>query len=71
MTFPSAVLYNKTMLPKDPYVLFSAVNMKLRDSGLSLAEFCEEEEIAIEEVTQKLAEIGYIYDENSRKFVAK
>ena len=63
--------YNKAMLPNDPYMLFSAVNMKLRDSGLSLAELCEEEDTSQEEVTEKLARIGYIYDENSRKFVAK
>ena len=59
------------MLPNDPYMLFSIVNMKLRDSGLSLDELCEEEDISAEEITEKLARIGYIYDENSRKFVAK
>ena len=30
-------------LPKDPYILLSYVNMKLRDRYLSLTEFCEEE----------------------------
>ena len=59
------------MLPKDPYMLISAVNMKLRDGGLTLDELCEEEDISQEEVTEKLARIGYFYDENSRKFVAK
>ena len=71
MTFASALLYNNAMLPKDPYMLFSAVNMKLRDGRLSLDELCEEEDLSVEEVQEKLAQIGYIYDETARKFVAK
>ena len=52
-------------------MLFSAVNMKLRDSALTLFELCEEEDISVEEVIEKLAEIGYIYDGKARKFVAR
>ena len=63
--------YNRAMLPNDPYILFSAINMKLRDGGLTLDELCEEEDISVEEVIEKLAEIGYIYDEKARKFVAE
>ena len=58
------------MLPNDPYMLFSAVNMKLRDSGATLGELCEEEDISAEEVKAKLLKIGYVYDETRRTFVA-
>ena len=58
------------MLPKDPYMLISAVNMKLRDSGLTLEELCEEEDISLEEVVANLARIGYCYDEKRRAVVA-
>ena len=64
-----AVSYNKAMLPNDPHMLFSTLNMKLRDSALTLDELCEEEDVSIEEVTEKLARIGYVYDEKRRAFV--
>lgn len=64
------VQYNRSvMLPNDPYMLLSAVNMKLRDIGLSLEELCDREEASEEEVREKLAGIGYFYDESRRAFV--
>lgn len=62
--------YNKGMLPNDPYMLLSAVNMKLRDGGISLEELCAEEDISREEITGKLRKIGYFYDEARRKFIS-
>lgn len=50
------------MLPKDPFILLSYVNTKLRDGDLDLNDLCEELGIAREELEQKLAGIGYIYD---------
>ena len=58
------------MLPSDPYMLLSAVNMKLRDGALNLDELCTEEELDMEEITAKLAAIGYVYDEKRRAFIA-
>ena len=58
------------MLPNDPFMLLSTVNMKLRDSADTLEELCEAEDISTEEITQKLAAIGYVYDEKRRMFVA-
>ena len=58
------------MLPSDPYMLLSTINMKLRDGALSLDELCEEENVSTEEVLAKLERIGYIYDEKRRAFVA-
>ena len=62
--------YNTAMLPNDPYMLLSAVNMKLRDGGQTLERLCEDEEISEEEVKAKLSGIGYSYDEQRRTFVA-
>ena len=70
MTFFSTARYNIAMLPNDPYMLLSAINMKLRDSDMSLDELCEEEDISLEEIKQKLLRIGYVYDETRRTFIA-
>ncbi len=64
-------VYNGTMLPKDPYMLLSAVNMKLRDGGFSLKDLCAEEDVSAEEIKEKLGGIGYFYDENRRAFVPR
>lgn len=58
------------MLPNDPYMLLSAVNMKLRDGGCSLEELCENEDASLEEVVEKLSSIGYTYNEEQRKFIS-
>ena len=68
--YPFGAGYNRAMLPNDPYILFSAVNMKLCDSALTLDELCYEEDVSAEEITAKLAAIGYVYDEKRRTFVA-
>ncbi len=62
--------YNRAMLPSDPYMLLSAVNMKLRDSDSSLEELCADEDASLEEVIDKLKKIGYSYDEEQRKFIS-
>lgn len=49
------------MLPKDPVMLMSAVNMKLRDEGCSLEEFCKREDIEIQELLDKLKQAGFDY----------
>ena len=68
--YPLQSRYNKAMLPNDPYMLISAVNMKLRDSAMTLDELCEEENLSAEAIKEKLARIGYFYDETRRTFVA-
>ena len=50
-------------------MLFSAVNMKLRDGALTLYELCEEEDVSAEKIKEKLEQIGYVYDETRRTFV--
>ena len=56
------------MLPKDPIMLLSAVNMKLRDSYPSLDALCEDMDVSREEIVRTLAEVGYEYDENQNRF---
>lgn len=55
-------------LPNDPYMLFSIVNMKLRDENLTLNEFCEEYDVDKSSIVNALQDIGFTYDENLRRF---
>lgn len=57
------------MLPKDPMMLYSFVNMKLRDSYSSLEELCEDLNITREEIEEVLAEADFFYDPESNRFV--
>lgn len=57
------------MIPKDPVMLLSYVNMQLRDFYSSLASMCEDKELNEDEITAKLAGIDYVYDEGANQFV--
>lgn len=57
------------MLPKDPIMLLSYVNMKLRDYYGSLKMFCDELEVNEQEIADSLASVGYHYDEERNQFV--
>ena len=57
------------MLPRDPIILLSYVNTKLRDRDASLAIFCEEEEADETSLRAALAEVGYEYDPVRNQFV--
>ena len=56
-------------LPKDPMLLLSVVNTKLRDYYHTLDVLCEEMDADKEEIINKLREIGYEYDEARQQFV--
>ena len=56
------------MLPNDPIMLLSFVNMKLRDQYPSLDALCEDMDVNQEEITAKLAEVGYVYDKEMNRF---
>lgn len=56
-------------LPKDAVLLLSVVNMKLRDNYSSLDALCEDLDESREELCNRLAAIGYNYDENVNQFV--
>lgn len=56
-------------LPKDPVMLLSVVNTKLRDYYQSLDEFAVAESTTAEEIENKLKSINYTYDKNQNQFV--
>lgn len=55
-------------LPQDPMMLYSAVNMKLRDRYNSLDELCEDLEIDRADLEHRLAEVGFEYSVKDNKF---
>lgn len=55
-------------LPKDPMILLSFVNTKLRDEFTDLEEFCKEEDISIESLKEQLESIGFQYNKTIRQF---
>ena len=55
-------------LPKDPMILLSFLNMKLRDGYASLRAFCEENDADMDELTKTLADAGFQYDEETNRF---
>lgn len=60
---------NVTTLPKDPVMLLSVVNTKLRDRYSSLSLLCEDLNIREEEVISTLETIDYLYDTNQNQFI--
>ncbi len=56
-------------LPKDPVMLLSLINTKLRDFNSSLDDFCKENNLNEDEIKKKLEMIDYHYDEFKNKFV--
>lgn len=55
-------------LPKDPIMLLSFINMKLRDQYSSLDDLCEDMEIDRIELEEKLGKLGYEYSLENNKF---
>lgn len=56
-------------LPKDPVMLLSLINTKLRDFNSSLDDLCKEYNLDKEYITEMLSMIDYHYDEFKNKFV--
>ena len=56
------------MLPNDPVMLLSMVNLKLRDFYSSLDAMCKDMDVSKKEIEEKLASIDYHYDENLNQF---
>lgn len=57
------------MLPKDPVMLLSFVNLKLRDFYSSLNSFCEDFNVDEADIINKLGGIDYHYDKERNQFV--
>ena len=56
-------------LPKDPVMLLSLINTKLRDFNSSLDDFCKENNLNEDEIKKKLEMIDYHYNEDRNQFV--
>ena len=56
-------------LPKDPVMLLSLINTKLRDYNSSLDDFCKENDLNEDEIKEKLEIIDYHYNEERNQFV--
>lgn len=57
------------MLPKDPAILLSVVNTKLRDFYPTLEALCDDMEVDREYIENTLKSIGYIYNSDRNSFV--
>lgn len=60
---------NMNQLPQDPIMLYSVINTKLRDFYSSLEVLCEDMNVDEEELKEKLATVGFEYNEDQNQFV--
>ena len=56
------------MIPNDPAMLVSYINMKLRDKYASLEELCDDLNLDETSLRIKLESINYFYDEMTNCF---
>lgn len=54
----------------DPFILLSWLNMKLRDEFSNLEHLCEDYDVRIYELEEKLKPLGYKYFNATNQFVA-
>jgi hypothetical protein len=57
-----------SVIPNDPMMLLSWVNLKLRDYYPSLDTLCEDLDIEKDEILSKLSALGFEYDPNQNRF---
>jgi hypothetical protein len=55
-------------MPKDPMMLFSTINMKLRDQYDSLDSLCQDMDIDRHDIESRLAAAGFEYNREQNKF---
>ena len=55
-------------LPKDPIMLMSVINMKLRDFYPSLDALCEDMDLDRSELEETLGKAGFEYNESQNRF---
>ena len=55
-------------IPNDPFMLYSFVNLKLRDQFGSLDELCVTFDADAEAIKEKLAAAGFEYDRETNQF---
>ena len=57
------------MLPKDPAILLSVINTKLRDFYHDLDSLCDDLEADKAEIISALSKIGYKYSSERNQFI--
>lgn len=57
------------MIPNDPVMLLSFINLKLRDYYSSLDELCEDMDVDKQSIVEKLAGIDYRYSAEENRFI--
>ncbi len=55
-------------LPGDAFMLYSVINMKLRDTYANLDALCDDLGESKEEILDRLAAAGFTYDETLNQF---
>ena len=58
----------KGKIPGDPYILFSFVNMMLRDRYDSLEDLCNDYDADADDITKKLQAAGFEYNRDANQF---
>lgn len=56
------------MLPQDPVMLMSVLNLKLRDFYSSLDALCDDLDVSKTEILEKLQSAGFSYDQENNCF---
>lgn len=56
------------MLPKEPTILLSVINTKLRDFHESLEDLCHVYDCHPQDIKNTLSQINYYYDQNANQF---
>lgn len=56
-------------LPNDPIMLYSTINLKLRDFYSSLDALCEDMDVNKAELVEKLRAAGFEYDKENNCFM--
>ena len=55
----------------NPFILLSMVNIKLRDTSLTVADVAADFDASEEELREVLDGIGFVYSEGNRQFIQK
>jgi hypothetical protein len=58
-------------IPKDPYILLSFVNTKLRDEYRSLDDLCSGLNVDRKQLEDTLNSIQYIYTSGNNRFISR
>ncbi len=59
------------MIPKDPNMLLSYINLKLRDFYSDFETLCDDLDISLRETEEKLNSVGYFYDKEKNQFISQ